>query len=109
MSRPSTVFLWAGPVVAFNLLLIALLHPDPGGGIVETIGLGFFFGTLFAHTTLSAAWTAFGPLALVWRLPLALGWVALLACAIGINVAFNGGPDEAFVVVGACLFGQWLL
>jgi hypothetical protein len=109
LSRPNRVFLWAGPVVAFNLLLIAVLDPDPGRGILETIGLGFFFGTLFAHTTLSAAWTAFGPLPLVWRLPLALSWVALLAGAIGINVAVNGGPDEAFVVVGACLFGQWLL
>lgn len=109
MPRRNTVFLWAGPVVALNLLLIAVLDPDPGRGIIETIGLGFFFGTLFGHTTLSAAWTAFGPLPLVWRLPLSLSWIALLAGAIGINVAVNGGPHEAFVVVGACLFGQWLL
>jgi hypothetical protein len=33
----------------------------------------------------------------------------MLAAALGINVALNGGPDEAPLVVGACLFGQWLL
>jgi hypothetical protein len=33
----------------------------------------------------------------------------MLAVALGINVGLNGGPDEAPVVVGGCLLGQWFL
>jgi hypothetical protein len=90
-------------------VLIAVLDPDPGRSVSETAAIGFFFGSLFAHTTLAAAWTAFGPAPLVWRLPLSLVWVFGLAIAIQVNLVLNGGPDEGAVLVGACLFGQWLL
>jgi hypothetical protein len=103
------VFIWAGPVVALGLLSISLLDPDPPGRLGEQIGLGFFFGTMFSHATLASAWTAFGPGPLVWRLPLSLAWVLSMPVAIGINVGLNGGPDEAAVVVGGCLLGQWFL
>ena len=107
--RRYRVFFWLGPVLAASWLTISLLDPDPGRGIVETIGLGYFFGTMFSHTTLAAAWNAFGPGPLVWRLPLSLLWVLMLAVAIGINVALNGGPEEGALIVGACLFAQWTL
>jgi hypothetical protein len=98
--RRYRVFLWAAPLVALGLLLLAVLDPDPPGRTGEYIGLGCVFGTMFAHTTMASAWTAFGPAALVWRLPLSLLWVVMLAAALGINVAINGGPDEAPLVVG---------
>ena len=55
------LYLRVGPILALSWLSLALLDPDPGSGLSETIGLGFFFGSLFGHTTLSAAWTALGP------------------------------------------------
>jgi hypothetical protein len=88
---------------------MAVLNPDSDRGIKETLSLGFFFGSLFAHTTLAAAWTALGPAPLVWRLPLSLVWVFCLAVAIQINILIHGGPDGGAILVGACLFGQWLL
>ncbi len=107
--RRYRVFLWAGPVVALGWLLIAVLDPDPPRRIGEYLGLGFFFGTMFGQATLAAAWTAFGPAPLVWRLPLSLVWVAMLIVAIGVNVGLNGGPGDAPIIVGSCLLGQWLL
>ena len=71
--------------------------------------LGYFLGSLFAHATLAAAWTAFGPAPAIRRVPLSFVWVISLPAAIGINVALNGGPDDATIILGACLFGQWLL
>jgi hypothetical protein len=109
LSRPYRVILWTAPILLLNWVLIAVLDPDPGRSVSETAAIGFFFGSLFAHTTLAAAWTAFGPAPLVWRLPLSLVWVFGLAIAIQVNLVLNGGPDEGAVLVGACLFGQWLL
>jgi len=96
-------------VIVLSWLTLAVLDPDPGGGISETLGLGYFLGSLFGHATLAAAWAAFGPAPPIWRIPLSLIWVAMLAIAIGINVALNGGPDDAPLVLGICLLGQWLL
>ena len=103
------VFLWSALLVFPSWLSLAFLDPDPGSGVVEKVALGYFLGSLFGHTTLAATWTAFGPGRLVWRLPLSLIWVASLAAAIAINVGLNGGPREAFVVIGACLLVQWVL
>jgi hypothetical protein len=107
--RRYRVFLWLGPVLAVSWLTISLLNPDPGRGFIETLGIGYFFGTMFAHTTLAAAWNAFGPGPLVWRLPLSLVWVFMLAFGIAINVGLNGGPGDAVLVVGGCFFLQWVL
>lgn len=103
------VFLWLAPLLGLNWLTLCILEPDPGRGLSETLGLGYFFGSMFAHTTLAAAWNAFGPGPLVWRLPLSLVWVTMLGLAIGINVGLNGGPDEAALVIGGLLGLQWLL
>jgi hypothetical protein len=96
-------------LIALGWLLIAFLDPDPPGRLGEYIGLGFFFGTMFGLTTMAAAWTAFGPGPLVWRLPLSFLGVVMLAVAIGFNVGMNGGPRDAPLVVGGCLLGQWLV
>jgi hypothetical protein len=109
VARRHRVFVWVGPLIAISWLSIALLDPDPRAGTLEAITLGYFFGSLFAHATLSAAWTAFGPGTLIWRLPLSLVWVASLPIAIAINVGLNGGPRDGPVVLGACLLAQWLV
>lgn len=109
VSRRYRVFFWAAPLVALGWLLLAFLDPDPPGRLGEYVGIGFFLGTMFGQTTTASAWTAFGPAPIVWRLPLSFLWVVMLALALGINVGMNGGPDEAFVVIGLCLIGQWFL
>ena len=109
VSRRYRVFLWAGPLLALSGLTLTLLDPDPGRGVPETIGLGYFFGSLFGHTTLAAAWAAFGPGKLLWRGPLSVAWLLLLAVGVQINIVINGGPHNGAVVLGACMLGLWLL
>jgi hypothetical protein len=109
LPRRYRVLLWTGPLIFISWLSLAFLDPDPGGGVYETIVLGYFLGSLFGHATLAAAWAALGPGPLLWRMPLSLVWVTMLAVAIGINVGVNGGPNEAPIVIGSCLLGQWLL
>ena len=48
-------------LLAVSWLSICVLDPDPGRCIAETVGIGYFFGSMFAHATLAAAWNAFGP------------------------------------------------
>ena len=104
--RRYRVFFWLGPVLAVSWLTISLLNPDPGRGIVETIGIGYFFGSMYSHTTLAAAWNAFGPGPLAWRLPLSLIWIVMLAFGIAINVGLNGGPGNAVLVVGGAMVAR---
>lgn len=99
------VLLWIGPLVALSWLTLTLLDPDAGRG---TISLGYFFGSLFGHTTLAAAWAAFGPGRLLWRVPLSVAWLILLAIGVQINIVINGGPHNGAVVLGACMLGLWL-
>lgn len=101
------VFIWASLLVLVNWMTLALLDPDPPGQ--STARLGYFLGSLFAHATLAAAWTAYGPLPLLWRLPLSLAWIGSLFIAVSINIGLNGGPTGAVYVVGGCLLGQWVL
>lgn len=106
------MFLWAGPLIALSWLTLALVNLDAlrhSARAWETCVMGYFFGSLFAHATLAAAWTAFGLGPLTLRLPLSLAWVGSLPVAIGINVETNGGPRDAVLVVGGSLLGQWLL
>jgi len=90
--------------------MLILVKPDGGGVSTEAIRLGFFFGSMFSQTTLAAAWAAFGPGALAWRIPLSLIWVSILVIAIAFNIGVNGGPPLDFAaLLGGCLFGQWFL
>src|SRR4029077_1497547 len=61
-SRPNLIWFCATPLIVLGLLLLALLGPN---GRSEYRVLGYFFGTVFGHTTLAAAWIAFGPLPLL--------------------------------------------
>jgi len=106
--RRYRILLWAAPVLASQWIAIAVIEPD-GRGRFEYVNIGFFFGSFFGHTTLAAAWAALGPGPIGWRVPLSLVWVATLPIAIAINLDINGGPDDVAVLIGACLFGQWLI
>lgn len=69
--------------------------------------MGYFFGTVFGHGTLAAAWTAFGPLPLLWRLPLALLWMLALTVGAAVNLTLYDGP-ETFGAVALGLAGQFV-
>lgn len=107
-ARRNRVYSAVGTVVSLSWLSIAFFDPDQRGNLSENIGLSYIFGATFGHATLAAAWTAFGPGRLIWRLPFSLAWIFLLGVAIGIQVEVNGGPDEAAFVIGGCAFVQWL-
>ncbi len=92
--------------ILLGCVSIALFNPSQTS---EHLVLGLIFGTLFGQTTLAAAWTCFGPVALLWRLPVSIVWVALLLASLAINVGLHGGPSDVVGIMILCLFGQWLL
>jgi hypothetical protein len=98
------VCIWALPLVGLGCLLVVAADAQRH----EHIGIGYILGTMFGQTTLAAAWTALGPLKLIWRLPLSMAWLALLVTAMTVNFGGNG-PEEFILVVAACLLGQWML
>jgi hypothetical protein len=104
------IFLWVGLVFAGSWLTLAFFDPDSIFGISETVSLGYYFGTLFGHVTVAAAWAAYGPGRLLWRVLLSLAWVALLGTALLINIKVNAGPPlSAALVVGGSCFAQWVV
>jgi hypothetical protein len=109
-SHQTRLYLAAGTLIVTSWLTLAFADPDgEGGGITETVRLGYFLGSLFGHPTLAAAWTALGPGKLSWRLPLSIVWVGTLGAAIAVNIAINGGPDGVAIVLGACFLSQWFV
>lgn len=107
--RRYRVLLWIGPLVLAQWLVAAFSNDKQPGKFSEALFVGSFWGTLFGHTTLAAAWTAFGPAPFVVRLPLALLWVATLPIAIAVNLHVNSGPTGMAIPIGSTLFAQWLV
>ena len=108
-ARRNRAWLWSGLLLVASWALLLFVDTNSGGsGLQDSITLGYLLGTMFGHATLAAAWTAYGPASLLWRLPLSLIWVTLLAIALGINIGLNAGPEGAHIIVGACCFGLWL-
>ncbi|HEX5103270.1 MAG TPA: hypothetical protein VFV87_05640 [Pirellulaceae bacterium] len=105
--RRYRVLLWTAPLLLGTWLFSAFSNDDPQG-FYQFIFVGLFWGTMFGHTTLAAAWAAFGPGPLLVRLPLSLFWVAMLPVAVAINLSVNSGPGQMAVPIGICLLGQWL-
>jgi hypothetical protein len=104
------VALVLGPVLLFSWVLLAAFEPNGPGGPLEYLFIGYLIGTMFGQATLAAAWTALGPMRLLWRLPLSFGWIAALSIAFIINVVGSNGPNmQAALVISACLGAQWLL
>lgn len=107
MSPHIRLSIWVGSIVAFSWLTVTFIEPDLPNPLEEA-ALGYFFGTMFAHATLAAAWCAFGPGHLIWRIPLSLMWIILVVFGIGVNIGLHGGPESAVTVVGVCLVGQYV-
>lgn len=97
--------LWIGPLAILGPLVLVVMNPRGPA----YVALGYLFGTLFGQATFPAAWTAFGPFPLIWRLPLSLCWLGLLGVALAINIGLHDGPEDLMVVIGGCLLGQWAL
>jgi hypothetical protein len=102
--RPNLIWYCAMPLIVSGLLLLVFMETSG----VEYLVMGYLFGTLFGHTTLAAAWTAFGPLPLRKRLTLSLIWLLAIPVAMVCNVSYGGGPDEAIVAMAACMVGQFV-
>lgn len=97
--------LWlAVPLIGVGSLLIVVMDPS---GVGEHVIIGYLIGTVFGHATLASAWTAFGPLSLILRLPLAILWLAISVACIALNVWVHNGPAEIPVILGACVLGQY--
>jgi len=96
-------------LLGIGWLLLALMHPH-GPGITEYIALGLMLGSMFAYGALAGAWTALGPMPLVWRLPLSLAWLGLTIIALLLNRTMPRGPPDVFALVfGGCMLGIWFL
>jgi hypothetical protein len=98
-------------LIVLGLLLAALTKSEPQPKPWEYFTIGLVFGTFFGQATLAAAWTALGPLQLVWRLPLALVWLMTLVAALAINMSLYspGGGSVMVIIFGSVLVGQWVL
>jgi hypothetical protein len=95
-------------MLVLHWILIVAIGID-GAGVYEYVTIGFFLGSVFGQTTLAAAWAALGPGWIAWRIPLSLVWVAMLPVAIAINLEIHTGPNDGALLIGACLFGQWVM
>jgi hypothetical protein len=93
------------PVIGLSWLLIPVIKSDYPGSLWAELTVGFFFGSMFGHTTLAAAWAVLGPGPLTVRLAGSLTWVFMLLVAASLYSL----PLETVVVLGAFFFGQWLL
>lgn len=97
-------------LILFGIVVLRFAKPAVYPRVVADILVGCIFGTMFGQTTFASAWAAFGPLPLIWRLPLSLIWVAILFTAWELNLRENrNGADGAGGVMGAFLLGNWLL
>jgi hypothetical protein len=106
--RRYRILFWTAPVLALHWILIAAV-PLHGPGPYEYVTIGFFLGSVFGQTTLAAAWAALGPAPIAWRVPLSFAWAAMLPVVIAINIGLHTGPNDGAVIIGLCLFGQWLI
>jgi hypothetical protein len=105
------VLLWVAGAIGLGLCAFVLIEPDDGTRPIEYLAIGYFIGTLFGQAALAGVWTALGPLALCWRLPLALGWLfgLLVAVALKMGIHRHGGGDDILFVLGLCVLGLWIL
>jgi hypothetical protein len=98
-------------LLVFGWLLLALSWPNPfvDERIVHLL-IGALLGTLFGRTTVVAAWTALGPGPVLLRIPLGLLWIATDIVTVTLRLRADVYPPDAgfTLVLGACLFSQWL-
>ena len=107
------VFVPLAIAAALSILLIVCMNPDAIGS-ARYITLGILIGSLYSNTTLAGVFSALGPSAvpfhLFWiRVLVSAVWNGCLIIALTLNIAFFGGPSHAPLMIGSCLFGQWIL
>lgn len=109
--RRSLVLMILVPVLVFSWILIAAVWLDGGPGPPEYPIIGYLLGTMFGQATMASAWVAFGPLPLLARGALSLGWITCMFVAFILNLALHGGPGEPelALTMGGCMLGQWIL
>jgi hypothetical protein len=107
--RRYRVVLWVGPLVVLHWLCVVFVDDDPTSPFIQALFVALFWGMLFGHTAVAAAWTAFGPESLAFRLPLALVWVTGVVVVTAVNLSLHGGPSEMAIYIGVGVFGQWLI
>ena len=109
--RRSFVLFVLIPLLVFSWILIAAIWLDPGGASLEYPIIGYFLGTMFGQATMASAWVAFGPLPLILRGLLSLGWITCMFVAFMLNFAIHNTPGEAEIALtmGGCMLGQWIL
>ena len=95
---------WAGLLLAVNWLSVVAVDTD------SMVFVSYLLGSVFAHATLAAAWTIFGPGGnMAWRAVASTIWIVTLPVAVAINISFHGGPRNIPFILGGCLLGQWVL
>ncbi len=96
------LFLWVVSLLAINWLTLTPV------GVNDFVPVTFcyFFGSLFGHATLAAAWAAFGPGSFAWRIPLSLVWVLMLVVPI---IMITQGPSQDRINFTILFFGAWLV
>ncbi len=99
------------PLLGLSWLLLVTIEPQGAPSGFNYLLVGYLIGTMFGQATLASAWTALGPLPLLWRLPLSLAWIAVLSISFVANIATHGnGPNIDFALtLAVCLAGQWVL
>jgi hypothetical protein len=98
------LFLFAGPIVAIGLVLLAMTGP-----FGPEVARGLFWGVMCGQTTAAAAWCALGPARLAWRLPASLVWIAVLAAIDAFTRRNYLATASHSVSVVMEVLGQWLL
>jgi hypothetical protein len=89
-----------GPLLCASWLLMTAAWPRGPAGPPQYLFIGYLLGTMF------------GPAPRWLRLPLSLGWVAVLLLALLASLVINGGYNndwQILLFMGVCLAGQWLL
>lgn len=98
------LFLFAGPIVAIGLVLLAMTGP-----FGPEVARGLFWGVMCGQTTAAAAWCALGPARLAWRLPASLVWIAVLAAIDAFTRRHYLATANHGIAVVMEVLGQWLL
>ena len=98
--------------IATGLFALAVVHESSVPRSAEYVFVGFVLGTVFAQTTLAAAWATLGPGRFILRLVLSIAWIVSIGFAFLLSIRPGPGGKgeyEVALTITACLFAQWLL
>src|SRR5881227_3953994 len=91
-------------LITISWIVIAAFHPSGPASSESALTIGLLLGTMYGQTSLSAAWSALGPLQFMHRLPLSFAWLAMTVIALALNLATSavtaGNELEVLLCVG---------